>query len=164
MNSPAWIFFRRSSGPAPSQRSGDRCTLSSACWRWCPSTRDLGAFRRLLVIACLLPVCSAWAGPPQPPDYPESLRRELASLLEARAQGSTNPDPLTRLAALYLDMGDNLFNDTASRIAAYEEGARLAQRALDLDDTEANAHFLYAANLGNAMYLKGIVASAMGVM
>lgn len=60
-------------------------------------------------------------------------------------------------------MGDNLFNDTASRIGAYEEGARIAKRAMDIREDNAEAHFLYAANLGSAMHLKGVVASALGV-
>lgn len=99
----------------------------------------------------------------QPSDYPQSLRRDLNALLQAHALDSKNPDVLVRLAALYLDMGDNLFDDTASRVASYEEGARLARRALAIREADADAHFLYAANLGSAMQLKGLVASALSV-
>jgi len=60
-------------------------------------------------------------------------------------------------------MGDNLFNDTPSRIDAYDEGARIAKRALDMREDNAEAHFLYAANLGSAMHLKGVFAAALGV-
>jgi len=99
----------------------------------------------------------------QPPDYPQSLHRELKALLDAHAADSNDADTLIRLAGLYLDMGDNLFNDTPSRIGAYEEGVRIARRALDIREADAQAHFLYAANLGSAMNLKGVVASAFGV-
>lgn len=101
--------------------------------------------------------------PTAPSDYPQSLQRDLQAFLDERAPESTDPDVLVRLAALYLDMGDNLFNDTASRIGAYEAGARIARRALEIREADAQSHFLYAANLGSAMNLKGVVASAFGV-
>jgi tetratricopeptide (TPR) repeat protein len=107
--------------------------------------------------------CLAAEAIPQPVDYPQSLQRDLQALLDAHAQESRNPEVLTHLAALYLDMGDNLFNDTASRLAAYEEGARIARRALELQEANAEAHFLYAANLGTAAQLKGLLASALAV-
>ena len=99
----------------------------------------------------------------QPPDYPQSLQRELKAMLDAHAPDSKDPNTLTGLAAIYLDMGDNLFNDTSARINAYEEGVRMARRSLDIREADAQTHFLYAANLGSAMNLKGVVASALGV-
>jgi tetratricopeptide (TPR) repeat protein len=113
-----------------------------------------------VLLSCVLSPVSA---PASPAEYPESLRQELQTLLEARAAESKDPQVLVRLAGVYLDMGDNLFNDTASRIQAYEEGAKFAQRALAIRETDAQAHFLYAANLGSAMQLKGAVASAFRV-
>ena len=53
--------------------------------------------------------------------------------------------------------------DEAKRIAAYEEGARLAYNAIELRENLANAHFYYAANLGSAAHLKGLLASALNV-
>ena len=99
----------------------------------------------------------------QPPDYPQSLQRDLKAMLDAHAPESKDPDTLTQLAGLYLDMGDNLFNDTSARINAYEEGVRIARKSLALREADAQTHFLYAANLGSAMNLKGVVASALGV-
>jgi tetratricopeptide (TPR) repeat protein len=37
----------------------------------------------------------------------------------------------------------------------------VAQRALDLQEANADAHYLYAANLGSAAQLKGLTASAL---
>ena len=99
----------------------------------------------------------------QPHDYPQSLQRELNSLLDARAVDSKDPDTLLQLAGLTLTSATMLFNDTPSRIKAYEEGTRAAQRALEFREADAQAHFLYAANLGSAMQLKGMLASALGV-
>lgn len=97
------------------------------------------------------------------PPYPDSLERELAQLVKAGARDSSDPALLLRLADLYLDMGDDLFIDKAERIEAYEEGAKMAQRALMLGATTAQAHFLYAANAGSAAQLKGLMASALMV-
>jgi tetratricopeptide (TPR) repeat protein len=121
--------------------------------------------RTLTTAFCLLLSCTAASAgaADAPADYPDSLRRDLQTLLEARAQESTDPAVLVRLAGVYLDMGDNLFNDTAPRIHAYEEGAKVAKRALAIREADAQAHFLYAANLGSAMQLKGVLASALGV-
>jgi tetratricopeptide (TPR) repeat protein len=62
-----------------------------------------------------------------------------------------------------LDVGKDVYTDETQRRAAYEEGARIAKRALDLQDTNAEAHYLYAANLGSAAQLKGLTASALTV-
>ena len=117
----------------------------------------------LFLLVCLWSDCVLADTVVQPHDYPQSLQRELNTLLDARAADSKDPDTLLRLAGLYLDMGDNLFNDTPSRIKAYEEGTRAAHRALEFREADAQAHFLYAANLGSAMQLKGMLASALGV-
>ena len=65
---------------------------------------------------------------------------------------------MVEVSALYLDLGDEL-RDAAQRRAAYEEGARVAERALELEPT-AQAHYLYAANLGSAAQMTGVMASA----
>jgi tetratricopeptide (TPR) repeat protein len=51
----------------------------------------------------------------------------------------------------------------AERREAYEEGARLAQRALSLREADAEAHYLYAANLGSAVQLRSLIAGALTV-
>jgi len=96
-------------------------------------------------------------------DYPASLELELQSALELGARDSADPYLLTKVASLYLDLGDDLYQEKEKRLAAYEEGARFARHALELQEVSAEAHFLYAANLGSAVHLKGLMASAMVV-
>lgn len=100
---------------------------------------------------------------PEGADYPQSLERKLARLLATGAQDSADPRLLCTLADLYLDLGDDAYTDPARRIAAYEEGARLAKRALERDETNGIGHYLYAANAGSAAELKGVMASALVV-
>lgn len=126
-----------------------------------------GSLRRaagfwLAVLASLVIAATALAEPViQPPDYPQSLQRDLDALLAAQAATSRDPRILITLAGLYLDIGDNLLTDKAKRIAAYEEGARIARRAIEIREPDADAHFLYAATLGTAAQLKGVMASAL---
>lgn len=97
-------------------------------------------------------------------EYPQSIEEEIKSLLAAGADESSDPVFLTRLADLYLDAGNILYSKKNKRLWAYEEGAQYAKRALDLQETNAQAHYLYAANLGSAAELKGVMASAFTVM
>ena len=117
--------------------------------------------------ACLLVVLTALSvfaeTPTVPPDYPQSLERELAALLEVRSQKSADPSFLLKLAGTYFDMGNDLLTDNEKRITAYGEAARLAQHALELKEADAEAHFLYAAALGKAAELKGITASLLSL-
>lgn len=106
----------------------------------------------------------AWIGyASEPPNYPYSVEEEIKSLVASGAQESEDPVFLTRLAGLYLDAGDDLYTEKHLRLQAYEEGARMAEKALDIQDDDARAHYLYAANLGNAASLKGVMASAFTV-
>jgi len=89
-----------------------------------------------------------------------ALERELQRLLADHASASSDAHALVGLADLYLDLGD-VYQEDAKRRAAYEEGARLAQRAVAIDASNADAHYLYAANLGSATQLKGAMASAL---
>jgi tetratricopeptide (TPR) repeat protein len=91
------------------------------------------------------------------------LEQRLQRLLEEKRQHASDPDILVKLADVYLDLGDEESQDTAKRRAAYEEGAKLARQALGLQEQNANAHYLYAANLGSAAQLKGTMASALTV-
>jgi predicted Zn-dependent protease len=93
-------------------------------------------------------------------DYPKSLANELNRLLAGGAEESSDPVLLLTLAELYLDMGNDLFVTLPERRSAYEEGAKAAAQALQLHEADTRAHFLYAANLGSAARLKGVVASA----
>ncbi len=96
-----------------------------------------------------------------PSDYPHSLMRDLAALLAALDRDPSDVNLLTRLADLYLNIADDLYTDAQDRLAAYEEGARTAERAIELREANADAHFLYAAALGSAARLKGPASAAL---
>lgn len=91
----------------------------------------------------------------------QDLEQRLQVLLVEKRQHASDPTVLVTLADLYLDLGDAAYGDTAKRRTAYEEGARVARQALDLQEQNAQAHYLYAANLGSAAQLKGTMASAL---
>lgn len=92
--------------------------------------------------------------------YPSSLQTQLQELQKKRKALPNNPDLLIQLANIYLDVGDDLYSDTAKRVEAYQAGADSAEQALVLNPQDANAHFLYAANLGHIAQLKGVLVSA----
>ena len=95
--------------------------------------------------------------------YPKSIEEEIKSLLAAGAGESSDPVFLIKLSDLYLDAGEVLYTSKAKRLRAYQEGARYAQRVIDLQERNADGHYLYAANLGGAAQLKGVMASAFTV-
>lgn len=93
----------------------------------------------------------------------QGLEQQLHALLVQKAQRASDPDFLVRLADLYLDLGDDGYTEESKRRAAYEEGAKAARQAIDLQEHNAYAHYLYAANRGSAAQLKGLMASAATV-
>lgn len=95
--------------------------------------------------------------------FPHPLEDELRQLLAANADRYSDPAVLVKLASLYLNLGDDGHLDVEKRRTAYEAGARIAKRALELQNTNAEAHYLYAANLGSAAQLKGLMASALTI-
>src|SRR5205809_7161299 len=94
--------------------------------------------------ACLLVVLTALSvfaeTPTVPPDYPQSLERELAAFLEVRSHKSEDPSFLLKLAGTYFDMGNDLLTDNETRIMAYGQAARLAQPPLELQGADVEAH------------------------
>lgn len=92
-----------------------------------------------------------------------SLQQRLQVLLAERDLHTTDPSFFVQIASLYLDLGDEVYSDVDQRRSAYERGAKAAQQALDLEERNAEAHYLYAANLGSAAQLKGVMASAWTV-
>jgi tetratricopeptide (TPR) repeat protein len=92
--------------------------------------------------------------------FPEDLEKELKSLVLDGTAHSKDLNRLLRLAGLYLDLGYGVYVDRDKKLAAFQEGARVAQKALDLREASADAHFLYAANLGSAVELQGLVTAA----
>ncbi|MDA0738549.1 MAG: tetratricopeptide repeat protein [Nitrospirae bacterium] len=94
-------------------------------------------------------------------DYLTSLQVRLQELLKAKDTLPETPERYIQLASAYLDIADDVYVDTASRIEAYQAGSEFAKKALALDATQAQAHFLYAANLGHIAQLKGVLVSAL---
>ena len=122
--------------------------------------------RRVVTILSLLGLSLALAQTEQSvltSDHTRALERELHTHLANRAPASSDPRVLLHLADLYLDLGDDAYSEEPKRRVAYEEGARLARRAIDLDESNAQAHYLYAANLGSAAQLQGVMASAFTI-
>jgi tetratricopeptide (TPR) repeat protein len=115
----------------------------------------------LLVGLIAASVGSAVAAPPA--DYPQSLEQDVKTSQEALARNAADPRLLVKLASLYLDMGEDLYTDKEQKRAAFEEGGRLARRAIELDETNAEAHYLCAANLGSAAETKGVAASLLAL-
>lgn len=93
----------------------------------------------------------------------ETPEQQLHTLLPQKSAHASDPAFLVRLADLYLDVGDNGSQESKARQAAYEAGAGLAKQAIELHEPNAQAHYLYAANLGSAAQLKGLMASAFTV-
>lgn len=91
------------------------------------------------------------------------FQQQLQALLAQKHERSSDPAFLLRLADVYMSLGDDDSLDISKRGAAYDEGARVARQAMDLQEQNANAHYLYAANLGKAAQLKGTMASALTV-
>src|SRR6185436_6224839 len=136
-----------------------------------PTTTEL-PIRRLhgitslvaVVVLSLLITAPVLSQPPAPPpDYPQSLEKDLKKLLDAKVQDSSDPQALVQMASLYLEMGEELYTEKPQKLAAFNEGARLAKRALELDEKSAEAHYQYAAGLGSAAEAKGMAASLMAL-
>jgi tetratricopeptide (TPR) repeat protein len=94
-------------------------------------------------------------------ETPLALEQELQVLVSSGADQSEDPAQLLHLASMYLDLGYGGYVDPEKKLASYQEGARLAKKALEQEETSANAHFLYAANLGKAAQLQGLVTVAL---
>lgn len=92
-----------------------------------------------------------------------SLQEALKQLLAQKAEQASDPAFLVRLADIYLDLGDDPAREQSARKAFYDEGAQAAKQALDLQEQNADAHYLYAANLGSSAQLTGLMASAWTV-
>jgi len=93
--------------------------------------------------------------------YLPSLQAHLQELLKANNTLPETPELFIQLASVYLDVGDELYVDAGKRIKAYQAGSEFAKKALALDTKQAQAHFLYAANLGHIAQLKGVLVSAL---
>ena len=93
----------------------------------------------------------------------QAIELELQTLHTAVLASPNEPRILTNLSRLYLKKGGISQDSNEHRISIHEKGSRLAKQALALQENLADAHFYYAANLGSATQLKGVMASAFVV-
>ena len=98
-----------------------------------------------------------------PPGYPQSLEKDLRTLLDKVDEGNPSPELLVRLAETYFDLADDLLTDKTRRLTAYQAGAKAAKQSFELDETNADAHFFHALNIGSAARLQGVTNAALTV-
>ena len=92
------------------------------------------------------------------------IEKDIQKLEELSKSNPNDSHILTKLAGRYLNLGDTIHEtNEEERVAAYKQGARLAKEALVIQEDLADAHFFYAANLGSATQLQGVMASALVV-
>ena len=91
------------------------------------------------------------------------LQQQQQALRAQKGERSSDPASLVLLADLYLHLGDDVSLDTSKRRALYEEGTKLSRQAMELQEQMADHHYLYAANLGSASRLTGVMASALTI-
>ena len=117
----------------------------------------------ILMVALIGMGSPSIAGARNPVRTEPSLQDTLKQLLSQKEQHASDPTFLIRLADVYLDLGDDPAREESARKAFYDEGAKAAKQAIDLQEQNAEAHYLYAANLGSAAQLTGLMASALTV-
>ncbi|GKS57542.1 hypothetical protein YTPLAS18_10690 [Nitrospira sp.] len=124
----------------------------------------VGSLSCLFIIGSLaLPIVASAQRNDMPVDYPQSLRTQLLSLEAQVRSDPLSPSLLVQLSETYFDVGDDLVTDKAKRLEAYEAGAKAAQKAIELDERNADAHFFHAVNLGSAERLRGMANAAFAV-
>lgn len=86
-----------------------------------------------------------------------------------RAAAETGPDA-KRQAQIYAEQSLQYLHkgeDAAAKeqkLAAYQEGLELANRAVDLDDDNADAHFAVFGNKGRILLLQGVTANPVSLL
>jgi cytochrome c-type biogenesis protein CcmH/NrfG len=93
--------------------------------------------------------------------FPQSLEDAVASYKRAAALEPQNPLPHIRMARAYLALGD-ASKDNA--LQSYERGESAAERALALQEADADTHLLLAANRGKAVNLRPFWKISPGVI
>jgi hypothetical protein len=88
-------------------------------------------------------------------EYRQVVEQALQRAQSAAQLPTPTLDALVKLAQAYLDAGDDLYTDPRQQHGAYEKGAGAALQAIAMNERNADAHFLYAANLGSAVRLSG---------
>lgn len=122
----------------------------------------------IVVTVVMLGMCigprEVWAQRDEMPvGYPQSIEPQLQALLGRLRDEPSSSELLVKVASTYFDLADDLLTDRIKRQAAYEEGAKAAKQAFQLDESNADAHFFHAVNLGNAARLQGVTNGALVV-
>ena len=103
----------------------------------------------------------------EPPSLPiqvsESPLIQLQKLQAQHNLDSSDPTTLLQMSDLYFEIGEDIYQEEDQKRQAFENGSRLAKQVLDMEENNAEAHFLYAANLGGAAQISGVIASALTV-
>ena len=95
-------------------------------------------------------------------DEPARIDR-ARTLLEAEAASNPSADTLAELSRAWFLTGDFRARSDADRVAAYEQGARAAQRAIAAAPRSERAHLLLAFNSGRSAEIAG-VTRALGLV
>lgn len=80
-------------------------------------------------------------------------------LLEQMLREDPQPEAFIFLAQVYLAWGDVRAQDREAKLAAYQRGRDVGQRAVELLPRNPEAHLWYAANLGRWGQTKGVLRS-----
>jgi hypothetical protein len=97
-----------------------------------------------------------------PAGYPQSLEPASQALLGRLHEGNPSPGLLVRLAEAYFDLADDLLTDEAKRRAAYEAGAMAAKQAIELDESNADAHFFHLSFMASLCQWRGTPPARKG--
>ncbi len=128
-----------------------------------------GLLAQLVLAAALAGVATA-----QPPlqaartllaswhDDPARIDR-ARTLLEAEAAADPSADTLVELAQAWFLTGDFRARSERDRLAAYEQGSRVARRAIAAAPRSERAHLLLAFNSGRSAEITGVVR-AVGLL
>lgn len=80
-------------------------------------------------------------------------------LLEAALRTDRQVETMIELSRVYLLVGEIRATTADEKVAAYERGRELGQRAVELAPRSEDAHFWYAANTGRFGQTKGVMRS-----
>jgi len=101
-----------------------------------------------LTVTLLLAFCGA---------SPEPLRAAVTQDAKRQAQA------LADQALEHLRRGEDLTN-SAQKMTTYQQGLALANRAVELDDGNADAHFAIFGNKGRILLLEGVGANPISLL
>ena len=90
---------------------------------------------------------------------PRNIERSIEMTEEILRKDPENVDALLFLSRLWLTNGYVLAQGRDELIRVFEAGKRTAEKALEIDPENADAHFFYVANLASLGDVKGLFNS-----